>query len=189
MLVGVGCGVGFAALALWVQTASGTPLREVSWGAPLGVLAIGLVLGGGAWFIDSGEARTTLLELEAEGSPPGGPGPEREYDLRIEHPGVEHRLWLNPLAEQATESERDPVELLVRVADPAGRELVAESLVLEAECPDVVFCEWADWSTSFTPPTDAVHRLSVTVLTPDVPLVHIKVDDPEKTDGERLPGY
>jgi hypothetical protein len=139
MLVGVGCGVGFAALALWVQTAAGTPLRKVSWGAPIGMLAIGLVLGGGAWFIDSGEAGTTLLELEAEGSPAGAPGPEREFDLRIEHPGVQHRLWLNPLAEQATESERDPVELLVRGGGPRPGGTGGRVAGARGRVPDVVF--------------------------------------------------
>lgn len=29
----------------------------------------------------------------------------------------------------------------------------------------------------------------VTVLTPDVPVLHVYVGDPEKTDGERIPGY
>ncbi|GAA3102409.1 hypothetical protein GCM10010464_77390 [Pseudonocardia yunnanensis] len=35
----------------------------------------------------------------------------------------------------------------------------------------------------------APHRLSITVLTVDVPAVHLLVTDPGKTDGERAPGY
>jgi len=33
------------------------------------------------------------------------------------------------------------------------------------------------------------HRLAVTVVTTDVPAVQVRVTDPEKTDGQRAPGY
>jgi hypothetical protein len=32
-------------------------------------------------------------------------------------------------------------------------------------------------------------QLTVTVLTPDVPTVHVRMGDEEKTDGQRIPGY
>ena len=34
-----------------------------------------------------------------------------------------------------------------------------------------------------------VHRLIVTLDTPDVPVLHVRVGDEQKTDGVRAPGY
>jgi len=39
------------------------------------------------------------------------------------------------------------------------------------------------------PPADGELRLTVTLLTPDVPTVHVWLGDEEKTDGQRIPGY
>jgi hypothetical protein len=184
LVVGVGCGVAFAALAVWVQTLDGTKLRRVSWGAPLGLLAVGLLIGGGAYFIDDGQADTTLFEVEAETA--AGP---REFEVAVEHPGVEHRLWLHPSADAAPIRGGAPAELRVRLDDPSGRPLLEQALVLDVECRDVLDCEWADWSAPFTPTTGGAMRLSVTADGADVALVHLLVEDPEKTDGERAPGY
>jgi hypothetical protein len=81
------------------------------------------------------------------------------------------------------------VELRVQLVDPAGRVLVDQPLLLEPECRRTSGCGWQDWTAPFTPTAAAAHRLEVTVLTVDVPAVHLLVTDPEKTDGERAPGY
>jgi hypothetical protein len=91
LLVGVGCGAGFGALAVYGQVGRRGRLREVEWRVPAGVLVVGALLGA--------------------------------------------------------------------------------------------------WTAPFTPTSAAAHRLEVTVLTVDVPAVHLLVTDPEKTDGERAPGY
>jgi hypothetical protein len=191
LLVGVGCGAGFAALAVYGQVRGGR-LRDVGWGLPAGILAGGALFGALMYGIDSGVARVTLFEVDAEGSlgvPIGAPAPVREYDVPVEHPGVAHELFVSPTLGDTWGDPEGAVELHVRLADPAGRVLVDQPLLLEPECRRSSGCGWQDWTASFTPVTAAVHRLSVTVITSGVPAVHLLVTDPEETDGERAPGY
>ena len=192
LLVGAGCGAGFAALAVYGQVRGPGRLRDVGWGVPGGILVVGVLFGVLAYWLDSGVARTTLFEVVADGSvgvPVGAPAPLREYDVLVEHPGVEHELFVSPTSGSTGVDRRGAVELHVTLADPAGRVLVDQPLLLEPECSRSEGCEWADWTAPFTPATAAAHRLSVTVLTVDVPAIHLRVSDPEKTDGVRAPGY
>ncbi|WP_433290198.1 hypothetical protein ACQPZQ_42940 [Pseudonocardia sp. CA-142604] len=191
LLVGVGCGAGFAALAVYGQVSGGTRLRNVGWAVPAGILVVGSLLGVGAYWLDSSIARTTLFEVDADGSTGvavGAPAPVREFDIHVEHPGVEHTLFVNPINDDSGTDPSASVELHVRLTDPAGGVLADQPLLLELECRPAG-CGWQDWTTPFTPTTAAPHRLSVTVRTVDVPAVHLLVTDPEKTDGERAPGY
>jgi hypothetical protein len=192
LLVGVGCGVGFAALAVYGQVRGGGRLRDVAWGVPAGILVFGALFGVGAYWLDSGIARTTLFEVDAEGSlgvVVGAPAPVREYDVVVEHPGVEHELFVSPTLGDTWGDAEGAVELHVQLVDPAGRVLVDQPLLLEPECSRTSGCGWQDWTAPFTPTAAAAHRLVVTVLTVDVPAVHLLVTDPDKTDGERAPGY
>ena len=50
-------------------------------------------------------------------------------------------------------------------------------------------CTWDSYSAEFTPVASGVHRLVVTLDTPDVPVLHVRVGDEQKTDGVRAPGY
>jgi hypothetical protein len=192
LLVGVGCGAGFAALAVYSQVRDGIRLRNVGWATPAWILVVGVLLGTGAYFLDSGIAQTTLFEVDADGSTGvavGAPAPVREFDIAVEHPGIEHKLFVSPTTGDSGTDPSSSAELHVRLTDPAGQVLVDQPLLLEPECTDTAGCGWQDWTTPFTPATAAPHRLSVTVLTVDVPAVHLLVTDPEKTDGERAPGY
>jgi hypothetical protein len=192
LVVAVGCGAGFAALAVYVQVREGRRLRNVAWGTPTGLLAVGLLFGVGAYWLDSGIARSTLFEVDAAGSlgvAVGASAPVREYDVLVEHPGVEHELFVSPTLGDTWGDPEGVVELHVQLVDPAGRVLVEQPLLLEPECRETSGCGWQSWTAPFTPTTAAAHRLAVTVLTVDVPAVHLLVTDPEKTDGERAPGY
>jgi hypothetical protein len=192
LLVGFGCGAGFAALAVYGQVRGGARLREVAWGIPVGILVAGALLGVGAYRLDSGIARTTLFEIDAEGSlgvPVGAPAPVRGYDVPVEHPGVQHELLVSPTLAGSGGTADNAVELRVQLVDPDGRVLVDQPLLLEPECRRTSGCGWQDWTAPFTPTAAAAHRLEVTVLTVDVPAVHLLVTDPEKTDGKRAPGY
>ena len=65
-----------------------------------------------------------------------------------------------------------------------------ERTPLEPRCDDKSWnCTWDSYSRGFTPATGGDLRLTVTLLTPDVPTVHVWVGDEEKTDGQRIPGY
>jgi hypothetical protein len=191
LLVGLGCGAGFAALAVYGQVRGGGRLREVSWGLPIGILVFGALFGAGAYWIDSGVAEKTLFEVDAPGSlgaAVGAPAPVLEYDIAVEHPGVEHSLLVDPRIDGA--DAEAPVELHVLLTGPGGQVLLDEPLVHEVDCSGrSVWCGWESWTGRLTPRSPGVHRLAVTVLTVDVPVVHLRVEDPEKTDGERAPGY
>lgn len=191
LLVLVGCGAGFAALAVYAQVRGTGRVGDVAWGVPVGILVVCTLFGLGAYWLDSGIARTTLFEVDAEGSlgvRAGAPAPVLAYDVPVEHPGVEHELFVSPTLGDTWGDPERAVELHVRLHDPAGRTLVDQPLVLEPECGRSR-CGWESWTAPFTPTSAAAHRLEVTVLTVDVPVVHLLVTDPEKTDGERAPGY
>lgn len=192
LLVGLGCGAGFAVLAVYGQVRGGTRLGDVGCGVPAGILVAGALLGAGAYWLDSSIASTTLFEVDADGSmgiAVGAPAPVREYDVLVEHPGVEHELFVSPTTGDSGTDPDFAVELHVLLTDPAGEVMVDQPLLLQPECTRSAGCGWEDWTARFTPAAAAPHRLSVTVLTVDVPAVHVLVTDPEKTDGERAPGY
>jgi hypothetical protein len=192
LVVVIGCGAGFAALAVYAQARGTGGLRDVTWSVPLAILLVCALFGVGAYWLDSGIARATLFEVDAEGSlgvRAGAAAPVREYEVLVEHPGVEHELFVSPTLGGSGGEADGAVELHVQLVDPAGRVLVDQPLLLAPECRRTSGCGWQDWSAPFTPTTAAAHRLAVTVVTVDVPAVHLLVTDPEKTDGERAPGY
>jgi hypothetical protein len=134
LLVGAGCGAGFAALAAYGQVRRGGRLRDVGWGLPTGLLAAGTLFGALMYGIDSGVARVTLFEVDAEGSlgmPIGAPAPVREYDVLVEHPGITHELFVSPTLGDTWGDPEGAVELHVRLVDPAGGVLVDQPLLLE----------------------------------------------------------
>ena len=189
LCVGIGCGAFFAGLAVYAQLRGGGSLRRVTWWIPSGILVFGVAAGLGAYWIDHGVARTTLFEVDAEGSlgvrVTDPAAPVREFDLAVEHPGVRHEVLVDPIT---PDEAANPVQLYVRLDDPDGRPLIDQELLFDVEC-DRSGCGWRGWTGYFTPETARVHRLTVVVLTIDVPAVHVRVEDPEKTDGVRAPGY
>jgi len=189
-LLGFGLGALLAAILVWAQVRA-EGWRSVRWGIAGCLLGIGLLFGGCSYWLDSGLAETTLFEVVAPGSAGvavGDPAPVRTYEVAVEHPGVRHELLVDPL--YGSGDPPGPAELHVRLDDGAGRALVDEALMLPVDCSGRgYFCEWATWTGAFTPQTATVHRLVLTVRTVEVPEVHLRVDDPQKTDGVRAPGY
>ncbi len=160
------------------------------------VVAVFVVMGFGAYWIDSGQARTTLFEVLAEGSEGATPGvdaaPLREFDVLIEHPGVEHTLNVNPTFGPGLgiRGAEYPVEVGFQLAAPTGQLLVDEQVVLfDVDCSGRGRCGWDSWSRTFVPASTGPHRLTVVIITVDVPYVKVRIEDPEKTDGRRAPGY
>jgi hypothetical protein len=180
-LSAAGCGVLFAFCDLLRQGLP--PLRKVRWTPPLVIFACCCAFGGLAFLLDSDTAGQTLYEIEAEGSGPQAPVAIR-FDVPVEHPGVEHSLLVAPRTDEDVDR---PAELQVQVTDAAGRVLLDRTETLEPRCDDV--CEWDSLSASYTPTGPGGVTMVVTVDTPDVPVLHVYVGDPEKTDGHRIPGY
>ncbi|MGQ0573948.1 MAG: hypothetical protein ACT4RN_07045 [Pseudonocardia sp.] len=173
-----GFGVFFAALALWAQP------RDAGWGVPIGLLAFGVAFGSLAYLLDSGLAETTLFEVDAR-----GPAGVQEFRVDVEHPGVEHELLVAPRIDELADVP-GPVDLDIRVAAADGTSLLATPLLLGVDCASrEYFCGWESWYGTFTPRAAGAHVLRVEVRTPDVDVVHLRVEDPEKTDGVRAPGY
>ncbi len=185
-LTGVLCGAFFAALPVWVQVRGGGRWREVHWGLPAGLLAFGTAFGGLAFLIDSGVAGKTLFEAEVPGSHAAVPA-VLQWDIPVEHPGATHELGVYPNADRNVDA---PADLRVQLVDPLGRVLLDDERTLEPRCDGKDWdCTWDSYSAEFTPPSDGDLRLTVTLLTPDVPTVHVWMGDDEKTDGRRIPGY
>jgi hypothetical protein len=81
----------------------------------------------------------------------------------------------------------------VRLTDPAGAVMVDERRTLDTRddstSPTVTHRVWDDWDREITPTQAGDYLLTVTVLSPHVPQVHVWVGDDEKTDGHRIAGY
>lgn len=190
-LLGVGVLIGAAPIVVALRAGDG--FREAPWGLAAGVVVFCALFGWGAYALNSVNARTTLFEVVAEGSRgvrlDDPAAPVRFFDVVVEHPGVEHTVLVDPVVEtEVTEDAGAPVELIVRLDGPGGQSYIDEWLYHEVECRRSS-CSWEPWYGAFTPVSTGVHRLAVTVVTVEVPKVHVRVEDPEKSDGVRAPGY
>jgi hypothetical protein len=185
-LTGVLCGAFFAALTVAVQVRGPGRWRDVSWKAVAGFLAFGTAFGGLSFLIDSGVAEETLFEAKVPGSGPSTPA-VLQWEIPVEHPGALHELGVYPGADHNVET---PADVRVQLVDPLGRVLLDEERTLEPRCDGKGWdCTWDSYSAEFVPPVDGEMQLTVTLLTPDVPTVHVRMGDEEKTDGQRIPGY
>jgi hypothetical protein len=159
------------------------------------LVALFVAMGCVASWIDTGQARVTLFEVLADGSEgvtPGVDAPLREFDVLIEHPGVEHILNIDPTFGPGlgVREAQYPVEVGFQLATPTGQLLVDEQAVpFAVDCSGRGRCGWDSESRTFVPTSTGPHRLTVVVITVDVPYVKVRVEDPEKTDGRRAPGY
>jgi hypothetical protein len=184
LLVAVACGLLFGALAVYEQ-ARRMPWRQVSWKAPVWLVVGCAALGGVFWFLDSDVAGQTLYEVVADG--PGAAVPSTtSFPFVVEHPTAEHDLMVAP---ESSERITEPIRVHVRMSGPDGRSLIDEDRTLDVRCPDDEPCEWYTFSKDLVPGRAGPHDLEVTVLSPGVTSVHVRVGDAEKSDGERIPGY
>jgi hypothetical protein len=185
-VAGFACGVFFAGLAVYGQVRSGGSLHRVHWPVPIAIVVFGALFGGSAFLIDSGVAGTTLFEAEVPGSGSSAPA-VLEWEIPVEHPGAGHELGVYPSSDRNVDT---PADVRVQLVDPLGRVMIDDERTLEPRCEgDRWNCTWNSFSAEFTPPVDGDLRLTVTLLTPDVPTVHVWMGDEEKTDGKRIPGY
>ena len=173
-------------LTVYAQVRGGGRWRDVRWWLPAGILAFGAVFGGMAFLLDSGVAGKTLFEAEVPGSGAAVPS-VLAWEIPVEHPGAGHELGVYLNSDRNVETAAD---VRVQLGDSLGRVLIDDERTLEPRCDGKSWdCTWDSYSVEFTPPVDGTLQLTVTLLTPDVPTVHVWLGDEEKTDGQRIPGY
>lgn len=184
LLSAVGCGVLFGALAVYEQ-ARRMPWRQVTWKTPIWLFVACAAMGGFFYLIDSDVAEETLYEIVADG--PGAAVPSTtDFPFVVEHPTAQHDLMVAP---ESSEKITTPIRVHVRMTGPDGRSLIDEEQLLDVRCPPEEPCEWYTASKEFVPGRAGPHDLAVTVLSPGVTSVHVRVGDADKTDGQRIPGY
>jgi hypothetical protein len=187
-----------ALLGAWATThygrRAGQPekkLRALRWGFVLG----GLAFAGFAYWADSGLRRTTLYEELIEGTDETTARATRSRRFAIEHANVEHTLLVEPKPDW-TEQAAAPVTLGVRLTGPGGVILVDErptfGLRTESGRGSTALARrdvWESRSFRFTPRETGPCELALFVEIAGLHVIHVRVEDPEKTDGVRAPGY
>ena len=134
---------------------------------------------------------TTLIEAMLEGTAgfnDGDPAPTRRLPFVVEHAGVTHDLMIAPMRSSAFQS-LGPVSMEIVVADAQGDLLIDSQRTFEVRTDRRSLSSWDAFYTQFTPEAIGSHELSLTLLSTDIERVHVRIGDPMKHDGSRIPGY
>lgn len=170
----------FAGLAAWSGVRyGGGPMAYRR--AVIGMVVLGLAGGAYAYRVGEAQSRVTLFEVDIAAAP------QLDLVIPVEHPGVTHLLTIDPKLGPGLRQAREPVALQFSLSDPSGSPLLDQQVTLQVRCERR--CAWNAWEGSFTPASAGPHALRIALLTPDVPRVFVRVEDPLKTDGQRAPGY
>lgn len=190
-----------AVLCVWVLLATVTGRRDTRWmkgpsgwrgGATYAIVLVAALAAVWVGWVNANAplARTTLFEVDAMGSEGvrvGDPAPVPTFDVVVEHPGIEHSISVVPDG-PPLEVRAVVVELRFTLLGPDGQTLIDEQVRHEPKSCRRSAC-WRSWEGTFTPVQAGPHRLTLVIVNGDVPFVHIRVEDPAKTDGERAPRY
>jgi hypothetical protein len=157
-------------------------------------LALGFVLGGAlfAFYGGSMDAQmraVTLYEARLPGSEgvlPGASTPVREVSFVVEHPTVTHTLSYWP-ARNGPFSGGFMAEMQIELRDPTGALLINQTDQFQPRAGQSP--AWSSVSIPFTPPTTGTYTLRIIPITSGIPLIHVRVEDPLKRDGQRVRGY
>lgn len=156
-------------------------------------LLFGAAFGYAAFAIDNQMRITTLHETMVEGSletTPNTPAPVRTISFTVDHPGVEHELYLSPTADLLHIPKSD-AELTFSLEAPDGKSLLSErteSFRVRPATED----HRADWNGKtfpFTPSNAGIYTVHLTPITANIPRIQVRITDPLKRDGKRMPGY
>ena len=157
-----------------------------------GLLLIGGALFSGFVYATDSQLRATTLH-ERVFQPQGTHTYETAFD--VESPGVQHTLLLAPLAD-AWSPANSPLRVRIELISADGQVLIDEdhTFPLRTEYvrgsrPQRRFEVWDSTSIAFSPPLAEPHRLAITARQDILPELHVRVDDPTKTDGRRAAGY
>ncbi len=149
---------------------------------------LGVALGYGAFALDNALRVTTLHEEFLggnQGEPPGTVSQQRQIVFAVERPDIEHTLFLSPTA-LPFQRPRSAVDIAFSLHDPAGQALLPE------KTERFEMRSGTDWEAKFfpfVPPYAGTYTLRIRLRTAGIPRVHVRIVDPEKRNGFRMPGY
>ncbi|MBK9385275.1 MAG: hypothetical protein IPN34_10720 [Planctomycetes bacterium] len=187
-----------ALLCAWATTHYGRKagqaekkLRRLRWGFVLG----GIAFAAFAYWADSGLRETTLYEALIDGTDAKTSRATRGARFAIEHANVEHTLLVEPKPHW-TEQAAGPIALGLRLTGPGGEIFVDQrasfGIRTEAGRGSTALARrdvWESQSFRFTPRVLGPCELLLSIENAGLHVIHVRVEDPEKTDGVRAPGY
>lgn len=144
-----------------------------------------LVVGGGGllWALNT-DYRMRVTTLHEVMLPARVDGSRVTAVFEVEHANVRHTLFISPVSPPG-EQPRAQAVLAAKLTGPDETPLLEEQRVFgkpdEGDYRGVTF--------HFTPRLVGTHRLTVTAPAPGVDRVHVLISDPDKRDGDRMPGY
>lgn len=153
------------------------------------LLLLGLAFGIFVYISDSHLRGTTLFEVDHVWEN----GEVLNFRFDIEHPGVEHEILFHPHPGSFKEAA-ESIALRVECAGSESGQIFAQDLVFElreegSRQHNSRRTVWESHTLRFTPAE--VESISITIDPLDgwPPQLHLRVEDPEKRDGKRAPGY
>ena len=176
----------FAAGGWWVARRMKDRRQRRTTHLKVGFLVVmGVSLAAFAFWIDSQQRRTTLYEVILDGT--SAKDAILQVEFNVEHANVEHDLLIGPMFRPPTLERADyEVRLAVTLAQADGTVILSDEYTFQPRTQDT---SWQAEYLHFTPQTTGQHILTLNLLTPNIPAVHVRVADPLKTDGKRAPGY
>lgn len=176
----------FAAGGWWVARRMKSRRQRNTTHLKVGFLIVmGVSLAVYAFWTDSHQRRTTLHEVLLDGS--AAMDAILKVDFDVEHANVEHDLLIGPMFRPPTlERANYEIRLAATLAQQDGTVLLSDEYTFSPRINDT---SWHAEYLHFTPTTIGSHILTLDLLTPNLPAVHVRVADPLKTDGQRMPGY
>ena len=176
----------FAAGGWWVARRMKYRRQRQTTHLKIGFLVVmGVSLAVFAFWTDSHQRRTTLLEVILDGT--SAKDAMLQVEFNVEHANVEHDLLIGPMFRPpSTSRANNEVRLAATLAQQDGKVLLSDEYTFTPRAHDT---SWHAEYLHFTPDTTGRHTLTLDLLTPTIPSVHVRVADPLKTDGKRAPGY
>jgi hypothetical protein len=152
---------------------------------------LGFIFSAYAFVVDYRQRVTTLYEDFVKGSigvKVNTEAPIREITFNVEHPGVEHQLSVKPSLNFGQSPSGD-VTVSIRLLDGKNNVIINVTEIFKVITPARSKVQWDDKSYRFTPSDKGSHTLLISPITIGIPEIFVRIEDPEKTDGKRTPGY
>jgi len=178
---------------LYIQRRFGIRIVILRWLA-IAILVFAIVAASFTCITDYRLRVTTLHEdivAGTMGMKGGDETPVRRVPFVVEHPGVQHELFLSPLIGSGTDAAFD-IEVSCRVEDDQGKALLDFVHTFqpgEQRSRVSPVRDWKSGTWQFTPSAPGAHSVAIRLMTTDIPSVHVRISDPAKRNGTRMPGY
>jgi hypothetical protein len=150
-----------------------------------------------AWFVFATDYRSRITTLHEEiidgmlGLQEGAKASARSVRFEVEHPGVEHTLFVAPMICSGIDAYFE-IQIACRLEDAQGEVLIDEVHTFKPGkrlSRLVTIRDWESAEWHFTPATRGEYTVIIRPQTTDIPKLHVRITDPFKRDGKRMPGY